>query len=198
MNCAFLETLVSIVFVFGFVIVIHEFGHFFAAKSLGVDVQEFVFGFGPRVLGKHFRDTEYVLRLLPLGGYVKMQDEEEEEEDGDHSHSFSHQPLGRRAIILLAGPFANFVGAFGLLVLLSLVSQEQATVLSSITWSIARLGSWLTMISETLIQLILGVGSLKELAGPITIVQVTAQHASAGLAALLGFHRPAEHKYWRL
>ena len=63
-------------------VIVHEAGHFFAAKALGVRVDEFAFGFPPRLFSKKFGETEYVLNALPLGGYVKIHGEE----GGEASH----------------------------------------------------------------------------------------------------------------
>jgi len=67
-----LVTVVIFIILFGLIIFIHELGHFLAAKKAGVYVQEFAFGFGPRIWGKKWRGTEYKLNLIPLGGYCKM------------------------------------------------------------------------------------------------------------------------------
>jgi len=65
-------TFVVLTLVFGALIFVHEFGHFIAAKRAGVLVEQFAFGFGPKIVGKKFRETEYRINLLPLGGYIKM------------------------------------------------------------------------------------------------------------------------------
>ena len=71
-------TLLAVVVLLGVLIFVHELGHFWAAKSVGVAVQRFSIGLGPRVWGFHRGDTEYVLSAIPLGGYVKMQGMEDE------------------------------------------------------------------------------------------------------------------------
>ncbi len=106
-------TLLAFVFVLGILIFVHELGHFLVAKAFGIRVLTFSFGFGPKVVGRRWGETEYVLSLLPLGGYVKMLGEEPEEEipEGEEGRSFSHRPLGQRAMVVAAGPVANLVFA---------------------------------------------------------------------------------------
>ena len=73
-----LRTPAAIVFVFGIVIFVHELGHFLAAKAVGVYAPRFSIGFGPALLSFKWGETEYVLALLPLGGYVRMASREDE------------------------------------------------------------------------------------------------------------------------
>lgn len=95
-------------------IAVHEFGHFWAARKLGVKVLRFSIGFG-RPLLRHVspRDgTEYVLSAIPLGGYVKMLDEQEGSVPAAQQHlAFNRQPLWKRSVIVTAGPFFNFLFA---------------------------------------------------------------------------------------
>ncbi len=94
------------VLMFGVLIAVHEFGHFIAAKSLGVKVNEFAIGMGPRLLHKQKGETEYTLRLFPIGGFCAM---EGEGEDSTDPRAFNNKPAWRRFIILVAGAFMNFV-----------------------------------------------------------------------------------------
>ncbi len=91
--------------VLGFLIFVHELGHFVTAKWFGIRVTEFGFGFPPRLLGFRFGDTVYTLNLIPLGGFVKMVGEE----DPSDPHSFARQHRWKRAIVLVAGSFMNLV-----------------------------------------------------------------------------------------
>src|SRR5512144_2401523 len=105
--------LLSAVIVLGFLIVVHEFGHFIVAKRSGVGVLKFSIGFGPRLFGRTVNATEYVVSAVPLGGFVKMVGEDPEaEEPVDPKISFSHQPLWKRAAIVTAGPAFNILFAF--------------------------------------------------------------------------------------
>ncbi|OFV88916.1 MAG: RIP metalloprotease RseP [Acidobacteria bacterium RBG_16_68_9] len=98
----------------GFLIVVHELGHFIFAKRLGVGVLKFSVGFGPRLFGRTVNGTEYALSAVPLGGYVKMVGEDPDAggADVDPRVSFNQQPLWKRAAIVLAGPGFNILGAF--------------------------------------------------------------------------------------
>jgi regulator of sigma E protease len=97
-------------------ITVHEFGHFWVARRLGVKVLRFSLGFGRPLLSWRRRgdETEYVLAAWPIGGYVKMVDEREEEvvDPADLPRAFNRQALWKRAAIVAAGPMANFLFAF--------------------------------------------------------------------------------------
>jgi regulator of sigma E protease len=78
------------IFIFSFLIIVHEFGHFYAARKSGVKVEEFGLGIGPKIYGKKFGETEYTLNLIPFGGFVRMLGEEESSKD---SRSFEQAKL---------------------------------------------------------------------------------------------------------
>lgn len=102
---------ISAIILLGFLIFIHELGHFLLAKYNGVLVEKFSIGFGPKVLSKKIGETEYVLSAVPLGGFVKMYGESVEAEVDDElkDRSFAHKPLKARFAIVFAGPFFNFM-----------------------------------------------------------------------------------------
>jgi regulator of sigma E protease len=101
------------VVVLGFLIVVHEFGHFIVAKRSGVGVLKFSVGFGPRLYGRTVNGTEYVLSAIPLGGYVKMVGEDPDSTEAvDPRISFSHQSVWKRVAIVTAGPIFNLLFAF--------------------------------------------------------------------------------------
>ncbi|MBA3686748.1 MAG: site-2 protease family protein, partial [Planctomycetes bacterium] len=106
------------IFGFGFVIFIHELGHFLFAKAAGVKVLRFSIGFNPIVWSGRIGETEYTLGLLPLGGYVKMLGEEGEEDGGD-PRSFARASRGWRALILLGGVLFNLVSSWLILICLA-------------------------------------------------------------------------------
>ena len=96
----------------GVLIVIHELGHYLVARWVGVKVLRFSVGFGKPLLSRRFGadNTEWVLAAFPLGGYVKMLDEREEAVPIDEVHrAFNRQSVGRRSLIVLAGPVANLL-----------------------------------------------------------------------------------------
>lgn len=96
---------------FSLIIVIHEFGHFTAARLCGVKVLEFSVGMGPLIWSRQGKETKYALRLLPIGGYCSMLGEDTDEAAGQEG-SFSDMPLYKRFLIVFAGPFFNFILAF--------------------------------------------------------------------------------------
>jgi regulator of sigma E protease len=109
---SFLYALVA----FGILIFFHELGHFLLAKALGVRVLTFALGFGKKLIKFTWRGTQYAVCAFPLGGYVKMMGEEPDEEVApeDRHRSFSGQSVGRRFLIVLAGPVFNLVLAVGI------------------------------------------------------------------------------------
>lgn len=102
-----------VILIFGFLVFVHEFGHFAAAKRAGVEVEEFGFGFPPRLIGKTYRGTNYSINAIPLGGFVRMKGETlEDTEPG----SFGATNFWQKTQILLAGVTMNILTAYVLLV----------------------------------------------------------------------------------
>lgn len=97
------------ILIFGVLIAVHELGHFLAAKACGVRVNEFSIGMGPAILHRVRGETEYSLRLLPIGGFCAM---EGEEEDSDDERALGRQVWWKRLIIFAAGAFMNFLTGF--------------------------------------------------------------------------------------
>ena len=118
-----------IVPVLGFLIFIHELGHFATAKWFGIKVTEFGFGFPPRVFGVRYKETVYTLNWIPLGGFVRMVGEE----DPSHPRSFAGQARWRRAIVLVAGSVMNL--AFPIVVFAILFTLPHDTVVGTVTIS---------------------------------------------------------------
>jgi regulator of sigma E protease len=121
----FLVSTVAFVVLVGVMVIVHEFGHFVVAKLFGVRVEAFSFGFGPRLFGFKYGETDYKVCLLPLGGYVKMTGETPDQISGEADPakkelavdpgSFTTHPRWQRILIGLAGPTANFILAFVLM-----------------------------------------------------------------------------------
>lgn len=98
------------ILILAFLIVVHELGHFLVAKMVGIQVDEFSIGFGPKLLGYRGRgETVYSLRLLPLGGYVRMAGMEPNEKD--RLNGFNKKPLRDRFAVISAGSVMNFLTA---------------------------------------------------------------------------------------
>ena len=115
----FLINAFKVIFLLGFLIFIHEGGHFLAARLFKVKVEEFSIGFGPKILTKKGKETEYSLSLIPFGGYVKMTGETEK---SDEVGSFSQAKVLHRIIIVAAGAFVNIVFAIIVFFFLSVFS----------------------------------------------------------------------------
>lgn len=103
-----LKTVLLAIIPLGFLIFIHELGHFFAAKRAGIKVNTFSLGFGPKLIGFEHDDTEYRLSLLPFGGYVQMEGENPSEQTGARGE-FGSASLGNRAFVVAAGPAVNLI-----------------------------------------------------------------------------------------
>ena len=147
-------TILASLLVFGAVIAIHEFGHFAAAKLSGIQVNEFAIGMGPALWKKIAGGTQYTLRLLPVGGYVAMEGEgspesnqAERARDGQPEEAenpipsdqrtgipFPEAAVWKRAIVMAAGPFMNFV--LGFVVLLGLIAFRSEPIASRIIYEV--------------------------------------------------------------
>lgn len=131
----------SIVLLLGGLIFVHELGHFLAAKALGVKVVKFSIGFGPRLLGFRRGETEYLLSLLPLGGYVKMAGDEPGAEVApeDRGRGFLEAPPWKRFVIAFAGPAANL--AFPVLIYFALGLAQSGSMVPGPTLGTIMPGS---------------------------------------------------------
>ncbi len=128
-----LHTLFDMAIVLGFMILIHEFGHYAAAKYFGVRVEVFSIGFGKRLVGFTKGETDYRIAAIPLGGYVKMSGENPMDDRTGDPGEFLNHPRWQRFIIALAGPAMNILLAIALLTGVYMVHYEYAAVLDEPT-----------------------------------------------------------------
>lgn len=105
-------SLIAFLAVLSVLVLVHEFGHFIAAKRTGVRVEKFSFGFGPKLAGIKKGDTEYLISLIPLGGYVKMAGDDPSEELKHKPWEFLSRSILDRFNIIFAGPALNYILAF--------------------------------------------------------------------------------------
>ena len=123
-------SVVLIIIFFGMLIAVHEFGHFIAAKALGVKVNEFAIGMGPKLLSKEKGDTLYTWRAFPIGGFCAM---EGEGESSDDPRAFSNKPGWKKLIILAAGALMNFLtGVVLILIIFSLAGSPAMPVFTGV------------------------------------------------------------------
>lgn len=115
------------ILMFLIMIVIHEFGHFIAAKSLGVKVNEFSVGFGPAIFKKQGKETLYAVRAVPFGGFCAM--EGEDDGSGD-PRAFCNKSAWRRLIIIVAGAFFNLV--FGLIIVMMILAPAERFITTTV------------------------------------------------------------------
>lgn len=102
-----MSTVIATIFVFGLLILFHELGHFITAKSVGMRVDEFAIGFGPKLISKKIGETVYSLRIIPLGGFNKIAGMDPGEQQDERS--FSAKPIWARMLVIVAGSVMNFV-----------------------------------------------------------------------------------------
>ena len=182
----FLLNAIKIVFLLGFLIFIHEGGHFLVAKLCKVKVNEFAIGFGPTIWKKQGKETRYALRVIPLGGFVSMEGEEEESND---EHSFSKASIGKRILIVAAGATVNII--FGLITFFILM----LAIYKNFQIAIVAMQNFLGGIFQSLQMLFSGKVAIKDLTGPVGISEVVTQvtdfanyiYLIAAISVSLGF-----------
>lgn len=110
--------------VFLILVFVHELGHFLAARKVGIGVNEFAIGMGPKLLSKQKGETLFSLRAVPFGGYCKMEGEDEESE---HPDAFNNKPARSRVLVLLSGSLFNIIFA-AIILMVIIFSQGQPTM----------------------------------------------------------------------
>lgn len=159
----FIISAIKIIFVLGFLVFIHEGGHFIVAKLCKVKVNEFAIGFGPTIWKKQGKETKYAIRLLPLGGFVSMEGEEEySEKEG----SFSKASVWKRIAIVAAGAVVNII--FAILVFFIIASILQ----KNMYYGILSTGKFLGSIVESLKMLFTGNVGINDMMGPVGLSTV--------------------------
>ena len=116
-------SIVISILIFCLIIIIHEIGHFSAAKLFKMRVYEFSIGMGPSVLKKRGKETDYNIKLIPFGGSVQLG----EDEDSDDTNAFRNKPVWQRMIVILAGAFLNLVLGVVLCLIIAAMSKAIAT-----------------------------------------------------------------------
>lgn len=171
----FIITAIKIIFLLGFLIIIHEGGHFLVAKLCKVRVNEFSIGFGPKLWSKQGKETKYELRLIPFGGFVNM---EGEEEHSEKEGSFSKASIPKRFAIVVAGALVNIL--FGILAYIILIMVRYYTVVdpnigAAISYSFSSTGTLIYAMFDSIEQLFTGNISMNDMVGPVGISQMISQ-----------------------
>lgn len=123
-------TAISAIIIFLLLILVHEFGHFIVAKSVGIRVLEFAIGMGPALFKKQRGETLYSVRALPIGGFCKMEGEDEESDD---ERAFGNKKIWQRFLVLVAGALMNILTGFIIfLVIMAMRAQIQVPVVNEI------------------------------------------------------------------
>ena len=177
---SFLINAIKIIFLLGFLIFIHEGGHFIVAKLCKVKVNEFAIGFGKTIWQKQGKETKYAIRMIPLGGFVSM---EGEVESSDVEGSFSKASVWKRMAIVVAGATVNIL--FGIIVYFILMSTvgiqfvdpARDTFINRIYYG--AIGTWefISMLFESIKVLFTGGISADQMVGIVGISEVVATTA---------------------
>ncbi|NMB30282.1 MAG: peptidase [Clostridiales bacterium] len=118
-----MQVIIAII-VFGVIIAIHEFGHFTVAKLCNIRVNEFAIGMGPAIIKRRKGATLYAVRVIPIGGYVKMEGEDESSED---DRAFNKKPVYQRILVVVAGAVMNLLLGFIIIFVATLMSKGIST-----------------------------------------------------------------------
>lgn len=160
---SFLISALKIIILLGFLVLIHEGGHFFVAKLFKIKVNEFAIGFGPQIFAKEKGGTIYALRLIPLGGFVNM---EGEEERSDKEGSFSMASIPKRIAVVAAGGLVNIL--FGIL-LYYIISS---IALNSMYMGLLNTRDFIFSIFESIILLFTGGVNINQMTGIVGISDI--------------------------
>ena len=170
---SFLINAIKIIFLLGFLILIHEGGHFLVARICKVSVLEFSIGFGPVILTKQGKKTKYSLRLIPLGGYVNL---EGEEERSDNEGSFSNASIPKRMAIVLAGGLTNIIFAIIVFFILITILTNSANLENSfgenLNLALIKTKDFVLSIFDSLKMLFTGKVHIDQFMGPVGISEV--------------------------
>ena len=120
--------IIAVIFVFSFLVIVHELGHFLAAKWMGVRVDKFSIGFPPTIYSRKIGETEFSISAIPLGGFVKMAgfiDESLDDNVTGADYEFNSKPVWRRIVIITAGVVMNLITAIAIMTFLTYSEGEQ-------------------------------------------------------------------------
>ena len=157
---------IKIIFLLGFLILIHEGGHFLVAKICNVKVNQFAIGFGPKIFQYQGKETLYALRLIPLGGFVSMEGESGSSEE---KRAFSNAKISKRIAIVAAGAIVNII--FGLILYLILAR----IYFGNFSDAIRAVVAYFYAVLEGIKMLFTGNVGINDLTGPVGISNLVSQ-----------------------
>lgn len=175
---SFIINAIKIIFLLGFLVMIHEGGHFLVAKLCKVKVNEFSIGFGKSIWKKQGKETLYSIRIVPLGGFVQMEGESEDSQD---ERAFTNVSVPKRIAIVSAGAIVNILfGIFAYFLLVPTVGLQFAdpakdTILNRIYYAGINTGEFILSIFESVKMLFTNGISVDQMTGPVGISQIVVQ-----------------------
>ena len=176
-------TALKIIFLLGFLVLIHETGHYIVAKICKIKVNEFAIGFGPKIWRKKGKQTEYELRLIPLGGFVNL---EGEEQDSEEQGSFSKASIPKRIAVVAAGALVNIIFgiiAYAILILIRYMIVRGPNFFEAIQYSFNAVIELIKGMLLGLAELFGGKTSINDMVGPIGISGMVSK--TSGLAEFI-------------
>lgn len=180
---SFVINAIKIIFLLGFLVMIHEGGHFIVAKLCKVKVNEFSIGFGKAIWKKQGKETLYSIRIVPLGGFVQM---EGESEDSNDERAFTNVSIPKRIAIVAAGAIVNIL--FGIIIYFLLISiiglqfadPSKDTILNRIYYGGIATGEFIVSIFDSVKMMFTNGLAVEQMTGPVGISQIVVQ--ATGLA----------------
>ena len=177
---------IKIIFLLGFLIFIHEGGHFLVAKKCNIIIKEFSIGFGPKVFSKTKEGITYSFRLIPLGGFVDMYEDEEVQPENDSQNKvlFVNASRMKRFAVTIAGIAVNMV--FGIVlyfiiqfILINISNIGNISIIEKLQFAFERMLLFIKSIGESLVLIFSGKAGVNEMAGPVGISQMIVKTSDA-------------------
>lgn len=165
-------TAIKIIFLLGFLVIIHETGHYMIAKLCKIRVNEFSIGFGPKIIRHKGKETIYELGLIPFGGFVKL---EGEEEQSDTEGSFNKASIPKRMAVLAAGATVNILFGliiYGILIFVRFLVTKRGGTIEGIGYTFNAIGELIKNLLLGIGQLFSGKLSMNDMVGPIGISEM--------------------------
>lgn len=164
--------IIKIIFLLGFLVIIHETGHYIVAKLCKIRVNEFAIGFGPKIWSYKGKETTYELRLIPLGGFVRL---EGEEEQSNKEGSFNKSSIPKRIAVVAAGAIVNIVFGlllYGILIGARFMAVNSSGIIEGVQYAFKAIGELIQSLAIGITQIFSGKISMNDMMGPIGISEM--------------------------